>query len=128
MTLPLLLCALIALTSGLHFGRRFAQAHAAGGNLALPALAHGVIVTPLMILTVVLDPTTAGLLWMAVATTALGGLTFGALRPVREVTPAVVLAPQRLADTPHPAQHPAQPGAQHVVQPGAQHAAQHSAA
>ncbi|PIG96666.1 hypothetical protein [Deinococcus sp. UR1] len=117
MTLPLLLCALIALTSGLHFGRRFAQAHAAGGALALPALAHGVIVTPLMIMTVLLDPTAAGLLWMTVATAALGGLAVGALRPIREVVPAVVLAPQRLTDT--PAQHPAQPSA---------HNAQHSAA
>ncbi|MCD0177982.1 hypothetical protein IHN32_18770, partial [Deinococcus sp. 14RED07] len=100
MTLPLLLCALIALTSGLHFGRRFAQAHAAGGALALPALAHGVIVTPLMIMTVLLDPTAAGLLWMTVATAALGGLAVGALRPIREVVPAVTLAPQRLTDTP----------------------------
>ncbi|PTA67084.1 hypothetical protein [Deinococcus arcticus] len=76
----LLLCALIALTSGLHFGRRFAQAHRTGGAYLLPALAHGVVCSPLVLLSTLLDPT--GLLWMAVAAVALCGLAIGALRPM----------------------------------------------
>ncbi|GAA0510610.1 hypothetical protein [Deinococcus depolymerans] len=99
----LLLCALIALTSGVHFGRRFARAHADGGNLALPALAHGVIVTPLMILTVLLDPTGGSVLWMGVAGAALAGLAVGALRPLPQVAPVVSLAPQRLPESAQPA-------------------------
>ncbi|MBZ9714177.1 hypothetical protein [Deinococcus multiflagellatus] len=78
----LLLCALIALTSGLHFGRRFAQAHQAGGAYLLPALAHGVVCSALVLLSTLLDPTPGGLLWMAVAAVGLCGLAIGALRPL----------------------------------------------
>ncbi|GGR68568.1 hypothetical protein GCM10008959_33370 [Deinococcus seoulensis] len=104
MTFPLLLCALIALFSGLHFGRRFAQAHRSGGNIVLPALAHGVIAAPLMVLTVLLDPTEASMLWMAVALTALMSLAMGALLPAPAAARAerrnVALAPQRVPETP----------------------------
>ncbi|MFT2721024.1 hypothetical protein ACMT4L_13595 [Deinococcus sp. A31D244] len=104
MTFPLMLCAMIALFSGLHFGRRFAQAHRDGGNIVLPALAHGVIAAPLMVLTVLMDPTEAGLLWMAVALTALMSLALGALLPApaaagRAARQNVALAPQRVAET-----------------------------
>jgi len=81
MTLPLLLCTLIALTSGLHFGHRFAQAHHAGGSLLPAVTAHGAIATALIVLTVLLDLTPAGLLWLAVSATSLISLALGALWP-----------------------------------------------
>ncbi|NTY00472.1 hypothetical protein [Deinococcus sp. JMULE3] len=90
MTLPLLLCTLIALTSGLHFGTRFAQAHRAGLNLLPSVSAHGLIATALIVLTVLLDPTDAGLLWLAVATTSLASLALGALWPTPTTRPVTV--------------------------------------
>ncbi|MBZ9751872.1 hypothetical protein K7W42_13510 [Deinococcus sp. HMF7604] len=79
----LLLCALIALTSGLHFGRRFAQAHRAGGAFLLPALAHGAVSSALILLATLLDPTPSRWLWAAVAAVSLSGMAIGALRPER---------------------------------------------
>ncbi len=79
MTLPLLLCTLIALTSGLHFGGRFAQAHRAGRSLLPATLAHGGVSTALVVVAALVDPTDARLLWMAVATVSLTALAIGAL-------------------------------------------------
>lgn len=90
MTLPLLLCTLIALTSGLHFGHRFAQAHRAGRSLLPAVTAHSAIATALIVLTVLLDPTDTGLLWLAVAAASLISLALGALWPTPAVRPAAL--------------------------------------
>lgn len=85
MTLPLLLCTLIAVTSGLHFGRGFLQAHVRGGNLIIPALAHMAVSATLMVLSVLLDNSPSGMMWMVVATGSMAGLALGALLPTRTV-------------------------------------------
>lgn len=90
MTLPLILCTLIALTSGLHFGRQFAAAHRRSGNMLIPVLAHMAVSAALMVLSVLLDNTEANLLWMIVATASMSGLAIGALMPEQA---AVVHAP-----------------------------------
>ncbi|GGS04636.1 hypothetical protein [Deinococcus sedimenti] len=82
----LLLCTLIALTSGLHFGLRFAQARRTGQSRLLPVVAHGVIATPLVILTALLDPTGPGLLWIATLAVSLASLGVGALWTGRAAT------------------------------------------
>lgn len=85
MTLPLLLCTLIAVTSGLHFGRGFLQAHGSGGNLIIPALAHMAVSAALMVLSVLLDTSHSGMMWMVVATGSMAGLALGTLLPARPV-------------------------------------------
>ncbi|PNY80905.1 hypothetical protein [Deinococcus koreensis] len=88
MTIPLLLCTLIAVTSGLHFGRGFLQAHLRGGNLLIPALAHMAVSAALMVLSVLLDESQTGMMWMIVATGSMAGLALGALLPVRPLVTA----------------------------------------
>lgn len=92
MTLPLLLCTLIALISGLHAGRSFFTAHVQGGNLMIPALAHMAVSAALMVLSVLLDTTTGNMMWMVVATASMAGLGLGALLPVRRAPVAVATA------------------------------------
>ena len=106
MTLPLLLCTLIAVTSGLHFGRGFLQAHLHQGNLIIPALAHMAVSATLMVLSVLLDESTGGLMWMVVATGSMGGLALGALLPTRRV------AAVQIEGGGAPAESPALPAAQ----------------
>ncbi|GHF52348.1 hypothetical protein HNQ07_003156 [Deinococcus metalli] len=81
MNVPLLLCILIALVSGLHAGRGFLRAHLQGGNMVIPALAHMAVSAALMVLSVLLDTTDGNLLWMIVATASMAGLGLGALLP-----------------------------------------------
>lgn len=90
MSLPLLLCMLIAVTSGLHFGRRFLQAYLTGRSPLLPALAHMAISAVLMVLSVLVDTTPSAMLWMIVATASMAGLALGALLPQRPHTAAPV--------------------------------------
>lgn len=89
MTFPLLLCVLGALSAGLYFGRGFAGAHRRGQNLLRPVLPHLALSAVLVALSVLLDGTELGLLWMAVATASLLGLALGALLP----QPLVAAAP-----------------------------------
>lgn len=88
MTLPLILCTLIALTSGLHFGREFAQMHRTGSNMILPVLAHAAVSAALMVVSVLLDQTPGNMIWMIVAIASMGGMAIGALMPERRVVPA----------------------------------------
>ncbi|WP_155298376.1 hypothetical protein [Deinococcus kurensis] len=98
MTLPLLLCTLIALTSGLHFGGRFAQAHHAGRSLLPATLTHGGVSTALVVVAALTDPTAARLLWLAVAAVSLIALATGALwRAPRPTRLALTDAPEALA-------------------------------
>ncbi|CAM4403441.1 hypothetical protein [Deinococcus marmoris] len=89
MTFPLLLCVLSALSAGLYFGRGFAGAHRRGQNLLRPVLPHLALSAVLVALSVLLDGSELGLLWMAVATASLLGLALGALLP----HPLVAAAP-----------------------------------
>ena len=85
MNLPLFLCIMIALVSGLHAGRSFLKAHVNGGNLVIPALAHMAVSAALMVLSVLLDTSDGNMLWMIVATASMAGLGLGALLPIRSV-------------------------------------------
>ncbi|GGL09318.1 hypothetical protein [Deinococcus radiotolerans] len=97
MTLPLLLCALIALTAGLHFGARAAQARRARMSL-LPALtAHGSITCALLILAALLDPTDSGLLWAVVGAVSVAGPGLGALWTTRRTAQGELDTPEPLA-------------------------------
>ncbi|OLV17372.1 hypothetical protein [Deinococcus marmoris] len=89
MTFPLLLCVLSALSAGLYFGRDFAEAHRRGQNLLRSVLLHFAVSAVLVALSVWLDGTELGLLWMTVATASLLGLALGALLP----RPLVAAAP-----------------------------------
>ncbi|MFC3832624.1 MULTISPECIES: hypothetical protein [Deinococcus] len=108
MTVPVLLCTLIALISGLHAGRSFFTAHVRGGNLMIPALAHMAVSAALMVLSVLLDTTASNMMWMVVATASMAGLGLGALMPVRHapVAAAPVQVEPELA-APLPAAHAA---------------------
>lgn len=88
MTLPLVLCTLIALTSGLHFGREFAAEHRNKGNMLIPVMAHIALSAVLMVVSVLLDQSETSLLWMIVATGSMGGLAIGALMPAPQRKPA----------------------------------------
>lgn len=100
MTIPLLLCTLIAVTSGLHFGRGFLQAHLCRGNLLIPALAHMAVSAALMVLSVLLDESQTGMLWMIVATGSMAGLALGTLLPPRQAAPAAAGSPPESVVTP----------------------------
>jgi hypothetical protein len=91
MTVPLLLCIMIALVSGLHAGRGFLRAHLQGGNLVIPALAHMAVSAALMVLSVLLDTTDGTMMWMIVATASMAGLGLGALLPGRGMAVAAEL-------------------------------------
>ncbi|MFK7603150.1 hypothetical protein ACI3L1_13165 [Deinococcus sp. SM5_A1] len=90
MTFPLLLCVLSALSTGLYFGRDFAEAHRRGQNLLRSVLPHFAVSAVLVVLSIWLDGTELGLLWMTVATASLLGLALGALlpRPLVAAVPA----------------------------------------
>ncbi|WP_309573295.1 hypothetical protein [Deinococcus sp.] len=101
MNLPLFLCIMIALVSGLHAGRSFLKAHLEGGNMVIPALAHMAVSAALMVLSVLLDTTDTNMLWMIVATGSMAGLGLGAMLPARpaqvaadlDIQPEVVALP-----------------------------------
>ncbi|UBV42843.1 hypothetical protein LAJ19_01025 [Deinococcus taeanensis] len=100
MEVPLLLCALIALTSGLHFGHRFTETRRAGRMPLLPVAAHGVVSGALIILAMLLDASSVRVVWVAVTVTSVTGLAIGALWAARHPEPVPT-------DGPLPAPDPA---------------------
>ncbi|BDP40648.1 hypothetical protein DAETH_06170 [Deinococcus aetherius] len=92
MTVPFLLCVLMVVASGLHFGARAATLHPARRLPLTPVLAHAAVSLGAVWLGALLDPTPARLLWLFVVAASVAGFVAGVLRvrpvPEAEPTPA----------------------------------------